>query len=95
MSSSQPRDVFSAIRTCIANCTQYMAVFQEKGIIFQGQFSIISAFSIENSETKWPLFVQFAVNASSVPDIAADRVVVATHPHCVNQICFVPRPHPR
>ena len=33
-----------------------MAVFQFKNIVFQEQFSILSAFSIENSRTNWHLY---------------------------------------
>ena len=37
-----------------------MAIFQYKIIIFQGQFSILSAFSVEKSETKLAFALQFA-----------------------------------
>ena len=35
--------------------------FHRKFIILQGQFSIVSAFSIEHSRKKWPINVKYAV----------------------------------
>ena len=44
------------VAVVIPRIAKQMAIFQYRIIIFQGKFSIISAFSIENVETRWHLY---------------------------------------
>ena len=48
---------------------QEMAIFQSKIIIFQGQFSILSAFPIENSKRSWHFYckLQYIACRASQP----------------------------
>ena len=44
-----------------------MATFQYKTIVFQGQFSIVSAFSMKKNRKKLAFILQFAVHLRALP----------------------------